>query len=254
VWGSRDHRQSVIRPGGPPAALFFAPALDIPVAPVRRPPCLRCHTTHCLVARGLLEARTPAGSTASQSAIDDLICHALGQTRPLRYSLSFCGHAPALGAKPLVEGWRVFEIGRPRSHRKRPRGPSLGFARRWHLGGRGRCFLLRKHNDWRPLRFMPHRLDHFPWCFGGPLWDFRRRNQTGFRGVRKRLFTFFRKVAGIEPLENANFQVIDRSAPRDAKTRGQGQRNKRNPSTGPHSVLSIRDAGFLSGNCHVQRG
>jgi hypothetical protein len=55
------------------------------VAPVRRAPCLRCHTTRKLFSReGVLEARTPAGSTASQSAIDDFICHALGQTRPLR--------------------------------------------------------------------------------------------------------------------------------------------------------------------------
>jgi hypothetical protein len=94
---------------------------------------------------------------------------------------------------------------------------------------------------------MPHRLDHFPWCFGGPLWDFRRRNQTGFRGVRKRLFTFSRGVHGIEPIENANFQVINRDTSREAKTRGQGQRNERNPTTDPQLVLSVRDAGFLSG-------
>jgi hypothetical protein len=243
-------------PGGPRATLFFAPALDIRQSLRYAARLLRCHTTRKLFSgEGVLEARTPAGSTASQSAIDDFICHALGQTRPLRYSLSFCGQAPALGAKPLVEGWRVFGRGRPRSHRRRPRGPSLGFARRWHLGGtRDRCFLLRKHNDWRPLRFMPHRLDHFPWCFGGPLWDFRRRNQTGFRGVRQRLFTISRGVHGIEPIENANFQVINRDTSREAKTRGQGQRNERHPSTGPQLVLSIRDAGFLSGIATYSEG
>ena len=48
--------------------------------------------------------------------------------------LSFCGQAPALGAKPLVEGWQRFGIGSPRSHRMRPRDCSLGFARRCRLG------------------------------------------------------------------------------------------------------------------------
>ena len=65
--------------------------------------------------------------------------------------LSFCGQAPALGAKPPVEGWRRFGIGSPRSHRMRPRGLSLGFARRCRLGGIGyRWFLWRKHNGLRP--------------------------------------------------------------------------------------------------------
>ena len=75
---------------------------------------------------------------------------------------------------------------------------------------------MRKNNGWRPLWF---RLEDLPWCFGGPLWDFRWRYQTGFRRVRKRLFTFFREVRGIEPLENANSQVIDRSAPNHLKVR-----------------------------------
>src|SRR4051812_25586139 len=55
-------------------------------------------------------------------------------------------------------------------------------------------------------------------------------------------------------IENANFQVINRDTSREAKTRGQGRRNERNPITGPQLVLSIRDPGFLSGNCGVQRG
>ena len=43
--------------------------------------------------------------------------------------LSFCWEPPALGAKPLFEGRRRFGIGSPRSHRRWPRGLSLGFAR-----------------------------------------------------------------------------------------------------------------------------
>jgi hypothetical protein len=88
----------------------------------------------CLVEKGFLKPERRHVHSAIQSAIDDFICHALGQTRPLRYSLSFCGQPPALGAKPLVEGWGLFGVGRPRSRRKRPRGPSFDLARRWHLG------------------------------------------------------------------------------------------------------------------------
>jgi hypothetical protein len=161
----------------------------------------------------------------------------------------FPGQAPALGAEPVFEGRRRFRIGSPRSYRSCPRGLSLGFAWCCRLGGiRDRWFLLRKNNGWRPLWF---RLEDLPWCFGGPLWDFRWRYQTGFRRVRKRLFTFFREVHGIEPLENASSQVIDRSAPREAKARGQGQRNEHNPSTDPQwpppSVTRVSSRG----NCDV---
>jgi hypothetical protein len=75
----------------------------------------------------------------------------------------------------------------------------------------------------RPLQFMLRRLDHLSWRFGSPLGDVRWRDQTGFRRVSKRLFAFSRGVRGIEPLENANFQVINRSASHEAKTREQGQ-------------------------------
>jgi hypothetical protein len=51
----------------------------------------------------------------------------------------------------------------------------------------------------RPLQFMLRRLDHLSWRFGSPLGDVRWRDQAGFRGVRKRLFTFSRGVHGIEP-------------------------------------------------------
>jgi hypothetical protein len=145
------------------------------------------------------------------------------QRLPLRFT-RLLREAPAHGAKSLVEGWRRFGIGRARLHRRRSRGLSLGFARRWGLGGiRDRRLLLRKPNDWRPLQFMPRRLDHLSWRFGSPLGDFRWRDQTGFWRVSKRLFAFSRGVHGIEPLENANFQVINRSASHEAKTRGQGQ-------------------------------
>ena len=81
------------------------------------------------------------------------------------------GGAPALGAKPLVEGWRRFWIGSPRSHRMRPRGLSLGFARRRRLGGIGyRWFLWRKHNGLGPLQFTCRRLDPLAWCLGGLIW------------------------------------------------------------------------------------
>ena len=156
--------------------------------------------------------------------------------------LSFSGQSPALGTEPVFEERRRFRIEIPRSYRRCLRGLSLGFACCCRLGGiRDQWFLLRKHNDRRPLRLRPERL---PGRFDSPLWDFRWRYQTGFRRVRKRLFTFFRKVSGIEPLENANFQVIDRSAPREAKARGQGQRNEHNPSTAAQLVLSVRGAGI----------
>ena len=169
--------------------------------------------------------------------------------------LSFCGQAPALGAKPLVEGWRRFWIGSPRSHRMRPRGLSLGFARRRRLGEIGyRWFLWRKHNGLRPLQFTRRRLDPLAWCLGGPLWDFRRRDQTGFWRVSKQLFAFSRKVHGVYHW-NANFQVINCSASREAKTRGQGQGNERNPSTAAQLVLSVRAAVLREGDTgRLRRG
>jgi hypothetical protein len=65
--------------------------------------------------------------------------------------LSFCGQAPALGAKPLVEGRRRFGIGSPRPHRTGRRGLPLGFARCCRLGRtKDQWFLWRKHNGLRP--------------------------------------------------------------------------------------------------------
>ena len=72
-------------------------------------------------------------------------------------------------------------------------------------------------------QFTRGRFDLLPWCLGGLSWDFRRRDQTGFWRVSKQLFALSGEVNGIEPFENANFQVIERSAPRETKTRGQGQ-------------------------------
>src|SRR3954468_14979298 len=129
----------------------------------------------------------------------------------------------------------------------RPRGLSLGFARRRRLGGIGyRWFLWRKHNRLRPLQFARRRLDPLAWSLGGLLWDFRRRDQTGFWRVSKQLFAFSRKVHGVYHW-NANFQVINCSASREAKTCGQGQGNERNSSTAAQLVLSARGAGFSRG-------
>jgi hypothetical protein len=93
VWGSRDHRQSVISARWAARNPFLRTSTRYTlVAPVRRAPCLRCHTTRKLFSReGVLEARTPAGSTASQSAIDDFICHALGQTGRCDTHSAFAG-------------------------------------------------------------------------------------------------------------------------------------------------------------------
>jgi hypothetical protein len=53
-------------------------------------------------------------------------------------------------------------------------------------------------------------------------WDFRWRDHTGFWRVSGQRFASAREIHGIEPFENARFQIIDRSAPRETKTRGQG--------------------------------
>ena len=112
--------------------------------------------------------------------------------------LSFCGAGPSTRRKTsrrrmaALRDWES-AIASNAATRTVPRfRPALPFR-----GNRISVVSLEEAQGLRPLQFTRRRLDPLAWCLGGLLWDFRRRDQTGFWRVSKQLFAFSREVHGV---------------------------------------------------------